>query len=301
LRAAGLRIVVVAAALLLGACGGRDGERAPAPPSPSARPERIVTLAPNLTEIVFELGLGERVVGVSDYAEWPPEVEGLPRLGGLFDPNLEGMVALEPDLAIVLPSQEAVARHLDGLGVPSLTVGIETVGDLERAVREIAERCGVPEAGEELATRLARELAPRPVPGAPPAVIVLEDDVGTPTSLGGTQGGLLVAGPDTFYQELLERLGSENVFADAPMRYPVVGVEEVLGRSPRAIVQVSSREMPEGARGRLLADWRRRYPGLPATASGDVYLVDAPWSVVLGPRTPKLYAALERALRRAAE
>lgn len=293
----GLRTVAVVAALLLGACGGGDGEGAPAPPSQSARPERIVTLAPNLTEIVFELGLGDRVVGVSEYAAWPPEVESLPRLGGLFDPNLEGMIALEPDLAIVLPSQETVARHLAGVGVPSLTVGIETVGDLERAVREIAERCGVPEAGEALASRLARELAPRPVPGAPPAVVVLEDDTGE----SGTQGGLLVAGPGTFYQELLERLGSENVFADAPMRYPVVGVEEILGRAPRAIVQVSSRELPAGARERLLADWRRRYPNLPAAASGDIYLVDAPWSVVLGPRTPKLYDALEEALRRAAE
>ena len=301
MRAVGLRTVVIAAALLLGACGGGDGDGAPALPSQSGRPERIVTLAPNLTEIVFELGLGDRVVGVSEYAAWPPEVEGLPRLGGLFDPNLEGMIALEPDLAIVLPSQEEVARHLAEVGVPSLTVGIETVGDLERAVREIAERCGVPEAGEALASRLARELAPRPVPGAPPAVVVLEDDTGTPTSIGGTQGGLLVAGPGTFYQELLERLGSENVFADAPMRYPVVGVEEILGRAPRAIVQVSSRELPAGARERLLADWRRRYPRLPAAASGDVYLVDAPWSVVLGPRTPKLYDALERALRRAAE
>jgi iron complex transport system substrate-binding protein len=286
-------LVVIAAALLLGACGGGDGGRAPAE---SERPERIVTLAPNLTEIVFELGLGDRVVGVSEYASWPPEVEGLPRLGGLFDPNLEGMIALEPDLAILLSSQEDVARHLAGVRVPSRRVGIETVGDLERAVREIAERCGVPEAGEELATRLARELAPRPVPGAPPAVIVLDDDTGA----SGTQGGLLVAGPGTFYQELLERLGSENVFADAPMRYPVVGMEEILGRGPRAIVQVSSREMPDGSRERLAAEWRRRYPTLPAAARGGVYLVAARWSVGLGPRTPKLYSAHEEAHRRAA-
>lgn len=279
--------VLLAAALLFGGCGGDA-----VPSGPETAPERIVTLAPNLTEIAFELGLGDRVVGVSEYVSWPPEADALPRLGGLFDPNLERMVTLEPDLVLLLPSQEEVARHLDAVGVPSLTVGIETVDDLSAAVRVIAERCGVPEAGEALAGRLARELAPRPIPGAPPAVIVLDRDI--------TAGqGLLVAGPGTFYQDLLERLGSRNVFADSPIGYPMVGAEEVLGRRPRAILEIRPREMPVSAREQLLAEWQR-YPSLPAAQSSDVYLIDAPWTVVVGPRLPQLYEAMERALRRAA-
>lgn len=288
-----LAAALLAAALLFGGCGGDAVPGGPEPAAGETAPERIVTLAPNLTEIAFELGLGERVVGVSEYASWPPEAAELPRLGGLFDPNLERMVALEPDLAILLPSQEEVARHLASVGVPSLSVEIETIDDLAAAVRTIAERCGVAEAGEVLAERLAGELAPRPVPGAPPAIVVLDRDAGA-------GGGLLVAGPGTFYQELLERLGSENLFADAPIRYPMVGVEEVLGRVPRAILEVRPRAMPAGTRDRLLDEWRR-YPHLPAAAAGDVHLIDAPWAVVLGPRLPKLYEAMERALRRAAE
>ena len=192
-RLPGLRALPPLAAALLLACWAGWGCGGDAPPDrPAADPQRIVTLAPNLTEIAFELGLGDRVVGVSQYALWPPEAAERPRLGGLFDPNLERTVALEPDLAIVLPSQEEVARHLEGVGVPSLTVGIETLDDLEAAVRAIAERCGVPEAGKELAERLRRELAPRPVPGAPPAVVVLDRDA---QGSNDGAGGLLVAGP----------------------------------------------------------------------------------------------------------
>lgn len=289
-----LAVVLTAAALLFGGCGGEPASAPGAAGSAAEEtaPERIVPLAPNLTEIAFELGLGDRVVGVSEYASWPLAAEALPRLGGLFDPNLERMVALEPDLVLLLPSQEEVARHLAAVGVPSLTVEIETVEDLSAAVRAIAGRCGVPAAGEALAERLARELGPRPIPGAPPAVIVLDRDVSAGQ-------GVLVAGPGTFYQDLLERLGSDNVFADSPIGYSMVGAEEVLGRAPRAILEIRPREMPAGARERLLAEWRR-YPSLPAAETGDVYLIDAPWTVVLGPRLPQLYEAMERALRRAA-
>lgn len=291
---------VVVLALLLGGCGGSGDGPEPARRSdsgvvgaPEDSPRRIVTLAPNLTEIAFELGLGDRVVGVSDFTRWPPEAEERPRLGGLFDPNLERMVALEPDLAILLPSQDEVARNLAGLGIPTLTIGIETVAELDRAVLAIAERCGVAEAGRRLAARLRRELAPRPVPGAPPAVVVVDR---TP----GRSQELLVAGPRTYFQELLERLGSENVFADAPLRYPTVGMEEVLTRAPRVIVEIRLEEEPEPVRERLLADWRR-YPSLPAVANGDLYLIAGDWALVLGPRLPRLYAELEAVLRSAAD
>lgn len=278
-------VAVTVAVLVVAAAVGCTPAPAPDPASAGAAPERILTLAPNLTEIAFALGLGDRVVGVGDYVSWPAEARELPALGGLFDPNLERAVALEPDLALVLPSQDRVARHLERVGVATLTVGIETLEDLEAAVLAIAERCGVPGAGRELARRLRRELAPRPVPGAPATMVSVDRPPGRTE-------GVLVAGPGTHFHELLERLGAQNAFADAPVRYAEVGLEEVLARSPGAVLELRPEPPAEDARARLLADWRR-FPDL----RGRTRVIAGDWTMVLGPRVPTLYRAMEQALR----
>lgn len=283
-------LAALALASLLPACG--PAERGPAGAG-GGPPRRIVALAPNLTEIAFALGMGERVVGVSDYATWPPEVRELPRLGGLVDPNLERLLALEPDLVLLLPSQEEVALRLAGVGVETLVVEIETVADLEAAVAAVAERLGAPAAGRELAATLRRELAPRPLAGAPKTAVV-------PDRVPGRTEGLIVAGPRTYFDELLGRLGAENAFADAPLRYPQVGVEELLARKPGAILEVRAEPPSEALRRRLIADWRR-FPALPAVARGDVYVLGGDWALVLGPRLPILYRRMAEALGRAAE
>jgi iron complex transport system substrate-binding protein len=286
-RLRGLEALVLAAALLAG-CGEPS-----APPEPErGTPGRILTLAPNLTEIAFALGLGDRVVGVSDYTSWPPEARELPRLGGLFDPNLERMVALEPDLALLLPSQASVARNLAQVGIETLTLEIETVDDLETALLAVGERCGAEAAAGELARTLRAQLAPRPIPGAPATVVVLD-------RAPGRTEGLLVAGPGTYFHELLGRLGAANAFADAPLRYPQVGMEEVLARAPEVVLEVRPGPLPEEARGRLLADWRR-FPDLPAVAHGEVGTIVGEWTMILGPRLPRLYQEMEEALQRAA-
>ena len=94
----------------------------PASSPPVASPERIIAVAPSVTEILYVLGLGDRLVGVGDYATWPPEVRSKTRIGGLFDPRFEQIVALRPDLAILLPSEESLGVQLRDLGIEVLTV-----------------------------------------------------------------------------------------------------------------------------------------------------------------------------------
>jgi len=287
-------LACLATALALAGCGAPSGvtpDAAGAGPDEPA-PARIVTLAPNLTELAFALGLGPRVVGVSDYVTWPPEALERPSLGGLFDPNLEAVIGLEPDLAIVLPSQAEVADKLERAGIATLPVGIESLEDVERAAVSIAERCGVPEAGRKLAAELHDRLAPRPLPGAPRILLSVDRAPGRTENL-------LVAGPGTFLHELLTRLGAENVFADSPVRYPQVGMEEVLAREPEGIIEIRPEAVPPETTERLLADWRR-YPGLPAVAGDALTVIGEGYALIPGPRLPLLYDRLEEAVRRAA-
>lgn len=283
---------VLVGALALGACWGTEHTRTIRGPGSEA-PGRLVTLAPNLTEIAFALGVGDRVVGVGDYAVWPPEVRELPRLGGLVDPNLERLLTLEPDLVMVLPSQAEVVRRLEAVGIETLVLPVETVDDLVAAIGAMGARCGAGEAARELASRLRRELAPRPVPGAPETALVVNRPPGRTE-------GLLVAGPRTWYHELLDRLGAPNAFGDAPLRYPQVGLEELLARAPGTLIELRPEPASDDLRRRLVADWSR-FPNLPATAGGHVYVIGGDWALSLGPRVPRLYRALEEAVRAAAE
>ena len=135
--------------LLLSACG----DRVVFDPGVSIGriPQRIVALTPSLTETLFALGLGDRVVGVGDYTYWPDAAVRKPHLGGLFNPNLERIVSLRPDLAVLGPSERDLAAKLRPLKIDVLVVPNESLADVERSFYTIAVSCGVPEAGKRLA------------------------------------------------------------------------------------------------------------------------------------------------------
>jgi iron complex transport system substrate-binding protein len=270
---------------------------APAPagaPAPAAA-RRIVSLAPSLTETLFALGLGDRVVGVDDYSVWPATAAAKPRIGGLFNPNLEKIVTLHPDLALLLPSEHDVAAKLRGLGVASLIVPVETLADVERSFVAIARRCGVAPAGERLAASWRAALAPRPVPGAGGGLAVM-------LSVGRQPGrltGILAAARGTFLDELLVRLGAVNVFADAATRYPQVGLEEVVARAPRVILELRSDPAPPALAAALVHDWRQ-LPTVPAVRDRRIFVIAGDYVLVPGPRLPLLYRDMRQALLTAA-
>jgi iron complex transport system substrate-binding protein len=273
-------------------------EQSPSPAKRDARPkagvegapapQRIVALAPNLSETLFALGLGDRVVGVGGFSTWPPEAAKKPRLGGLFDANLERIVSLKPDLAVLLPSEKDLADKLRPLGIDSILVPNETLADVERSFLVVAQRCGVPEAGERLAAEWRAGLAPKPLPGKPRVLV----------SAGRAEGrlaDLLVAGPDTFYQELLDRLGAVNVFADAPVRYPKVSLEEVVARAPDVILELRYENVSPEVMRQLAADWDQ-LGDVPAVRGKRVHVISGDYTVIPGPRLPRLYAEMRAAL-----
>ncbi len=240
-------------------------------------------------EILFALGLGDRVAGVGNYVSWPPEAADKPRLGGLFDPNLERIVSLKPDLAVLLPSERDLALQLKPLGVDVLVVPDETLAEVESSFRTIARRCGVPPAGERLAAEWRASLAPRPLPGPPLKVMI---------SVGRSAGRLrevTVAARRTFYDELLARLGAANVFADAPTRYPQIGLEEVVAREPDVILELRPDPLTPDTAAAIVRDWAV-LPQIPAVRNGRVKVIAGDYTMLPGPRLPRLYREMREAL-----
>jgi iron complex transport system substrate-binding protein len=288
------RLIFLLPLLLLSAC---RREREGGSPVPLQKPapvpaRRIIALTPSLVETLFALGLGDRVVGVGDYSRWPPEVARKPRLGGLFNPNLERVVTLKPDLAVLLPSERDLGAKLRPLGVDLLVVPDESLADVERSFQTIAGRCGVPQAGRRLTAEWRAGLALPPLPGPPLKVII---SVGRQA---GRLGELTAAGPRTFLDELLHRLGAVNAFADAPTLYPQVGMEEVVARKPDVVLELRTEALTPAQTAAIVHDWQA-LPEIPAVRNGRVEVIAGDHVLIPGPRLPRFYREMREALLRA--
>jgi iron complex transport system substrate-binding protein len=286
----------------LGACrreGGSPSSGRPSGPSgpskPAAAPaRRIVALTPSLVETLFALGLGDRVVGVGDYVSYPPRAVALPRLGGLFNPNLERAVSLKPDLAVLLPSEKDLGAKLRPLGVDLLIVPDESLADVERSFQTIADRCGVPAAGRKLTADWRSGLALPPLPGPPLKVLI---SVGRQE---GKLGEITAAGHGTYLDELLTRLGAVNAFADSPTLYPQIGMEELVARRPDVILELRTDALTPAQSAAIVHDWQA-LPTLPAVRNGRVEVIARDYVLSPGPRLPELYRQMRQALLKARE
>ena len=255
--------------------------------SPEEPPQRIIALAPSAAEVLHVLGLSDRVVGVGDYVTWPPELAAKKRLGGLFNPDFESIVALAPDLAILLQSEASLTGRLEAVGVEVLVVPSESLEDIERAVDLIAERCGVEDKGVEFLRQWRLDLRPDFIGEAMRVAILVGRD---PERL----GDMVVAGPGTFFDQLLSRLGVSNAFYDAESRYPQVGIEEIVRRRPDAVLEVQPLYLHPPREKALRRDWEqleRLGEGLPCVA-----YVAGPHVLVPGPRLPQVLTQLREAL-----
>jgi iron complex transport system substrate-binding protein len=282
--------------LLIAAAGCGDAGRraASAPPDGTAAdaPQRIVCGSPAVTEIVFALGCGDRVVGVSDYTTYPPEAVRKPSIGGFMNPSRERLLVLEPDVILTQGEHAALAGFAGEYGIRFLSVKLDTLDDLYRAVASIADAVGAADRGRELARRLQADLAGvrQQVAGAAPRGVLFLF-ARTPGDL----TGLTTIGPGSFLDAVIRIAGGTNVFGDAHGAYPQVSKETLLVRRPEVILEVDPGGLTEDKARRLRADWQK-LPELPAVVHGRIVYLDEPYLLVPGPRIGLAAARLARAI-----
>lgn len=282
-----LRLAVAAA--LAGLLAARAGAAGPVPDAPgpasAAPPARIVSLAPSVTETLFALGVGARVVAVSDHCDYPPATAALPRVGTFNAPSVEAVLAERPDVVIGLPSpgNRENVRTMERLGVRVEIVDPERLADLPGVTRRIAAVAGVPEAGERLVAAMQRDMdaVRRKIAGAPaPRTLML---VG--------QEPLIAVGPESFLGEMLVAAGAVNV-APATGAWPRLNLEVVVAADPEVIVDCS---MGTEA-GTATRDFWMRFPSLAAVRNGRILPFRFLEALRPGPRLALAFEELARAL-----
>lgn len=255
--------------LLLAVClSGACRMAAPADANKQTGPQRIVSLSPSVTEILYGLGAFERVVAVSDYCRYPPETEQLPRVGGWANPNIERIAALQPDLVIVTEVQAPFVRdRLEALGIGVLVVPGQTLDDVFTAMRAIGEATGKRDEATRLiaATRATLAAISERTQTLPrPRVLCIVDRVP------GTLRDLYAATEGSFLFELIRIAGGDPVAPPAGIGYGRISKEAVVALDPEVII-----DMVQGAEGRLAEDpvavWRAELPQLKAVREGRVY------------------------------
>jgi iron complex transport system substrate-binding protein len=251
-------------------------------------PQRIITFAPSNTEIVFALGLGDRLVGVSGaYDDYPPEAKSIDQIGGSGDfgqnPNEERVVALHPDLMLAISGGEQWKEQLRALGIAVFTINATDFEDLLNDIRTVGALTGAATQAESLtqemgsrADEIQAKLAAKPV------VSCFFEAYYPP---------LTTVGPHTFIADLLARAGCRSVSDGADSDYPEWSVDRLVADSPDVYLVASESGVSPDA-----VAQRPGFGGIEAVQAGRVYLVDSDLISRPGPRVVDGLIALARLL-----
>jgi iron complex transport system substrate-binding protein len=259
---------------------------------PETAPARIVSTSPSITETLFALGLGDRVVGVSTYCRYPASVASLPKVGTFLRPNAESIARLTPDLVFVHTGPNSAAAQLQALGLRAAIVDKGGLASVFTTIRQIAAAAGVAGRGDRLVADLngALDRVRVSVAGRPPKKILII--VGRRT---GTLTDIIAVGPGSYLHDIAAIAGGVNVLGSVSLEYPRISMETVIRLAPDVIVDVGEMgESPADSdrRRRITEGLWERQTLVKAVREDAVHAVNDEAFVVPGPRIVQVARAM---------
>jgi iron complex transport system substrate-binding protein len=242
--------------------------------------QRIVSLAPFITELIYAAGAGDRLVGVSAYSDYPAQAKSLPVVGDALALNLEQLLSLKPDLVIAWTSGNRAAdtARIETLGIPMISVDAQALEDIPRLLRSIGAAAGSAAKAEQAARGFEQRLAGIRGRYAGRRMVSVFLEV--------WHRPLMTVNGSHFASHAVQVCAGRNIFADAPGLTPEVGMEEIFARDPEAIVGGGS----ASNRAQLLRDWQLQ-TGLRAVQSGHVFYIHP--DIIQRP-TPRILDGVEQ-------
>jgi iron complex transport system substrate-binding protein len=250
----------------------------------AAQPSRIISTSPSITEMLYAMGLGGRVVGVTTFCHYPPEAAKKAKIGTYLRPDLETIVALRPDLVVAETTGVRRSERIASLKLNVVEVDDGTLAGIYESIGRIGGAAGAEQAAAALRSRIQTSLdgVRSRVAGRPrPRVMFV---VGRAP---GRIEELVAAGKGSYLNEVINIAGGENIFKDTIAPYARVTFEEVLARNPQVIVDMGEMSDTQGVseeRKRAVVALWGRYSRLAAVRQGRVFAVASDIFVVPGPR-----------------
>ena len=283
--------LLVAIALVAGLTSARAEYRVRQAPQ---LPGRIISLVPAVTEMLYEIGAGGKLVAVSSYDTYPPAVKQLPSVGALLDPNVERILSLKPDLVVVYGSQTDLKTQLARAGIGVFDYRHAGLADVTTTIRSLGARTGDGVKANELAERIERGLSEirARVQGRPrPRTLLVFGRERLALR------GLYASGGIGFLADMLDVAGGTNVFADAKLQAVQASTEQILARRPDVILETraANSAFPTGDRDAELKVWKA-LGAVPAVRNGRVLFLFDDRIVIPGPRVVEGTRVMARAL-----
>jgi iron complex transport system substrate-binding protein len=245
---------------------------------PPSEVNRIVSLAPNLTEILFALGLEKEIVGVTLYSNYPPAALEKPKVGTFWQLNVEAVIAARPDMVFTLgfEQQNRLAGQLKRIGYNCMALNIEKVDELFEAIEKIGAATGKKQQAEELTDNIKRKLdGLSTLIGARKKVRVLWIVQREP---------LRVAGRDTFVNEMIELAGGENAIGPTIHKYPPIGAEQVIACRADVIIEPAMNPNDLAEQQENAIQYWSKFKNVPAVVNNRIYVINGDTVSRLGPR-----------------
>ena len=242
------------------------------------RPQRIISIIPSTTEMLFAMGAGPRVVGVGNFDRYPPEALTRAQVGGLIDPDVERIISLKPDLVVVYGTQNDLRAQLDRAKIPMFLSQHAGLPDITTTIRELGARVGNVKESAALADRIEAEIADvrKRVAGRPRprTLLVFGRDAET-------LRGIYASGAVGFLHDMLTAAGGTNVFDDVKRQSIQTTSELAVARAPDVIIEIGVDTA--SASGRNLRAWES-LPSIPAVRNKRIYQLRGDGMMNPGPR-----------------
>ncbi len=253
----------------------------------SSAVRRVISLSPNITEIIYALGQQDKLVGVSDFCKYPPEARQKTHIGGFVNPNIEVIVSLKPDVIIGLLSHADLQQKLRNEHFRFVLLPDDRLDDVYFSIDSLGRLLGCPSKARQIVAAIQdsisryRQAALKKERFHPSAMLVIGRDPGSTTHL-------TVVGPHTFLDSIWTLLGGKNVFSDLPAKYAQVNREDILMKQPHLIIEFRYNQIWNARKDSLnLKSWQS-LSMIPAVRNKQIYVLTGNYTLIPGPRIYKL-------------
>jgi iron complex transport system substrate-binding protein len=251
--------------------------------------QRIISFAPSITETLFALSLGNTIVGVTDFCNYPPEAKKLPKVGGYTNPNYEIILRLKPDLVVLLKEHSSLFGFLQKNKIEYLCIDNKNIPSILSSFKIIGQKCNREKQADSLSQLIKNEMTQDRIQTPWPKTLICVDRENRGN---GKISRIYGAGLQSFYNELLNAACMKNTLRDSKITYPELSSEGIIRIQPDIIIDFTMRSQQVSEQ-QMKLDWRS-LPMLPAVKNNMIFCISNEYATIPGPRILAILQAFKR-------